>query len=147
MEQERFIELLREKKLKVTGQRLLVLEIMAGRPGEHLTVEEIHALASVSHPEIGIATIYRTVQIFQELNLINKLSFDDGYARYELGEGTKTSSPRHHHAICRGCGKIISFEGDLLDTLEKALQERTGFRVIDHDVRCYGYCQECNRTS
>ena len=147
MEQERFIRLLRDKKLKVTSQRLLVLEIMAGHPGEHLTAEEIHALASETYPDIGIATIYRTVQVLWELKIINKLSFDDGFTRYELGESTETNSNPHHHAICRGCGRIISFEGNLLDTLEKALQERLGFRVTGHDVRCYGYCRECSEES
>lgn len=147
MEQERFKDLLREKKLKVTSQRLLVLEIMAGRPGEHLTAEEIYALAREMHPDIGIATIYRTVQVLQELQIIDKVSFGDGYARFELGGNHSKDKHRHHHAICQRCGQIISFEIDLFDTLEKVLFERNGFRVMDHDVTFYGLCQGCRENS
>lgn len=143
MDQERFKDLLREKNLKVTSQRLLVLEIMAVHPGEHLTVEEIHALARATHPDIGIATIYRSVQVLQELHIIDKVSFGDGYARYELGEGNCEDKPHHHHAICRDCGRIWSFEDDLLEAVEQALFERKGFQVLDHDVKFYGYCREC----
>lgn len=144
MNQDRFKVLLKEKGLKVTNQRLLVLEIMDGHPGEHLTVEEIYDLVRLSDPDIGLATIYRTVQMLEELHIIDKVSFDDGYTRYELGgmEG-KTSHHHHHHAICRQCGQVFSFEDDLLDALEKALYDRVGFTVVDHEVKLYGYCKEC----
>ena len=98
MEQERFKEVLRERGLKVTNQRLLVLETIAGHPGEHLTAEEIYELAKEQYPEIGLATIYRTVQVLVELNVIDKVSFDDGFVRYELGSA-KADSHHHHHAI------------------------------------------------
>ena len=84
--QDLFKEMLKEKGLKVTSQRLLVLEMMAEHPGEHLTAEQIYDLVRVQYPEIGLATIYRTVQVLVELHLIDKVSFDDGFARYELGE-------------------------------------------------------------
>ncbi|MCI8510660.1 MAG: transcriptional repressor, partial [Lachnospiraceae bacterium] len=84
MDEERVIALLKGRGLKVTGQRLLVLNIMAAHSDEHLTAEEIYDLAKISRPEIGLATIYRTVQVLLELHIINKVTFDDGYARYEL---------------------------------------------------------------
>ncbi|HIX15637.1 MAG TPA: transcriptional repressor [Candidatus Hungatella pullicola] len=143
MDQEVFKEMLREKGLKVTSQRLLVLEIMAGHPGEHLTAEDIYGLARQEDPEIGLATIYRTVQVLVELQVIDKVSFDDGYARYELGDSGDKSRHHHHHAICSRCGKVLSFEGDLLDTLEQALWDSRGFQVTDHEVKLYGYCREC----
>lgn len=85
MKQEIFKNMLREKGLKVTNQRMLVLELMAERPGQHLTAEEIYDLARQECPEIGLATIYRTVQVLVDLSVIDKVSFDDGFARYELG--------------------------------------------------------------
>lgn len=142
MKQDAFREMLKEKGLKVTQQRLLVLGIMAGHPGEHLTAEEIYDLAKQSCPEIGLATIYRTVQVLVELHIIDRVSFDDGYARYELGE-EKEAKHRHHHAICKSCGKVLSFEDDLLDALEAALYDRIGFTVADHEVKLFGYCKEC----
>ena len=143
MEQERFKEVLRERGLKVTNQRLLVLETIADHPGEHLTAEEIYELARDKYPEIGLATIYRTVQVLVDLNVIDKVSFDDGFVRYELGQNQEDSRHHHHHAICLRCGRVISFEGDLLETLEQALYDTLGFRVTDHEVKLTGYCREC----
>ena len=144
MEQEVFKELLRKKGLKVTKQRMLVLELMAKHPGEHLTAEDIHDLARQKYPDIGLATIYRTVQVLVDLSVIDKVSLDDGFARYELGSA-RGSGHHHHHAICSRCGKIISFKGDLLDTLEQALLDMSGFLVTDHEVKLYGYCRECRK--
>lgn len=145
MEQERFKEVLRGRGLKVTNQRLLVLETIADHPGEHLTAEEIYELTRDKSPEIGLATIYRTVQVLVDLQVIDKVSFDDGAVRYELGDTREVSRHHHHHAICQKCGKVISFEGDLLETLEQALYDTMGFTVTDHEVKLTGYCKECSK--
>lgn len=145
MNEEKVKELLRKKGLKVTTQRLLVLEIMVSHPGEHLTAEEIHDLAKKDCPEIGLATIYRTVQVLCDLQLVNKVTFDDGYARYELGGEVSGSGHRHHHAICTGCGRVFSLETDLLDLLEQQVFENIGFEVTDHEVKLYGVCRDCRR--
>ena len=82
--------LLRKAGLKVTNQRMMVLDIIASHPAEHLTAEEIYDLAKVNSPEIGLATIYRTVQVLLDLHVIDKVTFDDGFTRYELnGEGKR----------------------------------------------------------
>lgn len=141
MNQEDFKELLRGKGLKVTSQRLLVLQIMAEHPGEHLATEQIFDLVRKTNPEIGLATIYRTVQVLVDLHLIDKISFDDDVARYELR--SSNTKHHHHHAICLGCGEVFSFEDDLLENLEAAVEERLGFAVVDHEVKLYGYCRDC----
>ena len=69
--------LLRKAGLKVTNQRMMVLDIIASHPAEHLTAEEIYDLAKVNSPEIGLATIYRTVQVLLDLHIIDKVTFDD----------------------------------------------------------------------
>ncbi len=146
MNENTFKQKLKEKNLKVTEQRLLVLNLMAEHPGEHLTAEEIHALAKEKQPEIGLATIYRTLQVLVDLGLIDKLNLDDGFSRYELGQpsdGREGLRHHHHHAICKGCKTVFSFEEDLLDTLEQSLMERLGFAVTDHEVKLFGYCRSC----
>ena len=143
MEQERFKEALRERGLKVTSQRLQVLETIADHPGEHLTAEDIYELARVDHPEIGLATIYRTLQVLVDMHVIDRVSFDDGFVRYEMGEVGDDSRHHHHHAICQRCGAVFSFEGDLLETLEQALYDTIGFTVTDHEVKLIGYCRDC----
>ena len=143
MKKDLFKKMLKEKGLKLTGQRPLVLETMAEHPGEHLTAEEIFDLARRNYPEIGLATIYRTLQVLVELNVVDKISFDDGFARYELIEELDSERHHHHHAICIGCKTVISLEEDLLEALEQELMENLGFAVTDHEVKLYGYCKEC----
>lgn len=145
MNEEKVKDLLREKELKVTSQRLMVLNILSAHGDEHLTVEEIYDLAKEESPEIGLATIYRTVQVLLELHVIEKVTFDDGFARYELNGEETGSGHRHHHAICTQCGKVYSLETDLLDTLEKQVFESLGFEVTDHEVKLYGLCSACRR--
>ena len=145
MNEEKVKDLLREKGLKVTSQRLMVLNILSAHGHEHLTVEEIYDLAKEESPEIGLATIYRTVQVLLELHVIEKVTFDDGFARYELNGEETGSGHRHHHAICTQCGKVYSLETDLLDTLEKQVFESLGFEVTDHEVKLYGLCSACRR--
>lgn len=145
MNEEKVKDLLREKGLKVTSQRLMVLNILSDHGDEHLTVEEIYDLAKEESPEIGLATIYRTVQVLLELHVIEKVTFDDGFARYELNGEETGSGHRHHHAICTQCGKVYSLETDLLDTLEKQVFESLGFEVTDHEVKLYGLCSACRR--
>ena len=145
MNEEKVKDLLREKGLKVTSQRLMVLNILSAHGDEHLTVEEIYDLAKEESPEIGLATIYRTVQVLLELHVIEKVTFDDGFARYELNGEETGSGHRHHHAICTQCGKVYSLETNLLDTLEKQVFESLGFEVTDHEVKLYGLCSACRR--
>ena len=142
--QERFKKLLRENGLKVTSQRLMILEALIKRPDKHLTAEEIYELVKAENPDIGLATIYRTIQLLSELNLIDKLNLGDGQVRYEIGQLDKDHNiHHHHHLICLNCDKILTFEDDLLDQLEDTIEETMGFRVVDHEVKLFGYCSEC----
>ena len=109
VDREEFKQLLRDKGLKVTNQRLSVLEAIASCPEEHLTAEEIFALVKVDCPEIGLATVYRTIQLLNELHLIDRINFDDGFVRYEMGSApNREQKHHHHHLICMKCGKVIS---------------------------------------
>ncbi len=146
MSQEVFKNLLREKGLKITTQRLLVLEILATHRDKHLTAEEIYELAKIKYNDIGLATVYRTIQLLLELNLIDRINLDDGFVRYEIGRmNANVCKHHHHHLICLSCGKITSFEDDLLDSLEARIHNITGFQVVDHEVKLYGYCMDCKK--
>ena len=143
-DKEGFKTLLKSKGLKITNQRLLVLEALAACPDRHLTAEEIYGIVKADCPEIGLATVYRTIQLLLELHLIDRINLDDGCIRYEIGnEKESVKKHRHHHLICRKCGKVISFQDDLLEKLEDKIVETTGFEVVDHEVKLYGYCKEC----
>lgn len=79
--QDFFKNLLKANGLKVTNQRIAILEVLEDRPGEHLTAEEIYGFVKEKYPEIGLATVYRTIQMLSELEVIDKLNLDDGFAR------------------------------------------------------------------
>ena len=144
VDREEFKQLLKRKGLKVTNQRLLVLEAIASCPEEHLTAEEIYELVKLSYPEIGLATVYRTIQLLNELHLIDRINFDDGFVRYEMGSAHGHGQKHHHHhLICMKCGRVISFQDDLLEELEAKITATAGFRIVDHEVKLYGYCVEC----
>ena len=142
--QEDFKKILKEKGLKVTRQRLVVLEVLAGNAEEHLTAEEIYDRVKADNPDIGLATVYRTIQLLKELHLIDRINFDDGFVRYEMGTVSECEQKHHHHhLICMKCGKVISFRDDLLEELEDKITETTGFSIVNHEVKLYGFCKEC----
>ncbi|NLL00075.1 MAG: transcriptional repressor [Clostridiales bacterium] len=144
--QEQFKALLRTNGLKVTNQRIAILEVLNNRPGKHLTAEEIYDYVREEFPDIGLATVYRTIQLLSELNLIDKLNLDDGYVRYEIGsKNQEDSCHHHHHLICLECGSIYAFQDDLLENLENRIKETLGFEVSDHEVKLYGHCIACIR--
>ena len=141
---EDFKKLLKEKGLKVTRQRLVVLEVLAENPQEHLTAEEIYERVKVGNPDIGLATVYRTVQLLLELELIERINLDDGFVRYEIGDTQGREHHRHHHLICLRCGGVTAFQKDMLEALETGVQAALGFRVTDHEVKLYGICRNCS---
>ena len=144
--QESFKKKLKEKGLKVTNQRLLVLQVLAENKDRHLTAEDIYELVKEDYPEIGLATIYRTVQLLLEMQLVDRINLDDGCVRYEIGEALDgTGKHHHHHLICKTCGKVLPFKDDLLDELERHIEEETGFHVLDHELKFYGQCSECRK--
>ena len=137
-------EKLREKGLKVTNQRILILSVLEQNKGRHLTAEDIYELVTQEHPEIGLATVYRTIQLLWDMQLIDKINLDEGCVRYEIGHLLDGGSKHnHHHLICRTCNKIIPFDDDLLEEAERHIERTIGFHVLDHEVKFYGICREC----
>ncbi len=141
---ENFKKMLKEKGLKVTNQRLLVLEVLADHRDKHMTAEDIYELVKEDYPDIGLATIYRTVQLLREMQLVDRINLDDGCLRYEISDlFDGEAKHHHHHLICKTCGKVVPFEEDLLDELERLIEQETGFQVSDHELKFYGQCEEC----
>lgn len=133
-------EKLRQKEHKLTPQRRATLDVLIENKSEHLSTEDIYHLVKEKYPDIGLATIYRTLQLFDDYDIIKKLNFGDGCYRYELSEDKKH---QHHHLICLKCERVFEFDDDLLDKLEAKIKEERNFTVLDHMVKLYGYCREC----
>ena len=137
-------EQLKKKGYKFTPQRKAILEAIQERPGEHLSTEEIYDLVKVNFPEIGLATVYRTVQLLVELDILSKLNLDDGYVRYELSDHNEDQH-HHHHLICTECGKIIEVKEDMLDAIEAQIELKYSFLIKDHKLKFFGLCDTCQQ--
>ncbi|MGF7431537.1 Fur family transcriptional regulator [Thermoanaerobacterium thermosaccharolyticum] len=135
-------ESLKQKGFKLTTQRRAILDVIIENREKHLSSEEIYDLVKEKYPEIGLATVYRTLQLFDELGVIYKLNFDDGRSRYELYHN---EDHQHHHLICLKCGSVIEMEGDLLENLEEAIENTKNFQIVDHNVKFFGYCSKCKQ--
>jgi len=137
----RFKTVLKENGYKLTPQRKATLEVLLNNQGEHLSTEEIYTEVRKTHPEIGLATVYRTMLLLEDLGLLIKHNFEDGRNRYELSHPDEDHD--HHHLICLKCGRVSEVEEDLLGSLEEIVENKHGFKVINHKVKFYGHCSNC----
>ncbi len=132
---------LKNKGYKFTPQRRDILDVMLENDDKHLSTEEIYMMVKEKCPEIGLATVYRTLQLLERLGIIHRLNFDDGCSRYEMAEDSE--GHQHHHLVCVKCGKVEEVEEDLLEHLEREVEEKKGFIILDHRLKFFGYCKTC----
>lgn len=138
---ESICSLLRNRSYKLTPQRQTILQTFLEHVDRHLSAEEVYMLVKNQNPEIGLATVYRTLDILAEIGILLKNDFGDGRSRYEFSR--KDEHHHHHHLICLGCGNVSEFDDDLLESLEAVIIKRNHFKIMDHDLKFYGYCSEC----
>lgn len=134
-------ENLKSQGYKLTPQRRAILDIIVASEGNHLTAEEIYDLVKVDCPEIGLATVYRTIVLLEEMGVVSRLDLGDNISRYELVH--EEENHQHHHLICTKCSKVIEVEGDLLESLEQNIEEKYKFLIQNHSVKFFGICNEC----
>ena len=132
---------LRDGGLKITPQRLTILDVIIRAEGSHLTIEELYEMVKVVKPETGVATVYRTILLFEELGIVKKLDLNDGIYRYELNHEEEVHG--HHHLVCSACGKVEEVKDDLLDSVEQVIENEYKFRIKDHSLKFYGLCRDC----
>lgn len=132
---------LKKKGYKLTPQRRAIVDTIVECEGKHLTAEEIYDEVKKKCPEIGLATVYRTILLLEELDVVSRLHLNDGCSRYELVHSDETH--RHHHLICNICNSVMEVEDDLLEELEASIEENYGFEILDHSVKFYGICSNC----
>lgn len=134
---------LKKKGYKLTPQRRSIVDTIISNEGKHLTAEEIYDEVKKTCPEIGLATVYRTILLLEELGIISRLDLNDGCSRYEMVHSDETH--RHHHLICNICHSVSEVQDDLLDELESDIQKEYKFKILDHSVKFYGICDECQK--
>ena len=134
-------EALQDSGYKLTKQRKDILRVMIEHHDKHLSCDEIYRYVIDRNKDLGIATVYRTLQLFETLDIVYKINFDDGVSRYELNSGTEDH--QHHHLICLECGDVSEVKLDLLEALEHEIETSSNFTIVNHNVKFYGYCNDC----
>jgi len=129
---ETIIERCEAKGLRLTGQRRTIAAVLEGAQ-DHPDVEELYARASAVDPRISLATVYRTVKLFEEAGILEKLEFGDGRARYEDAE-----RDHHDHLIDIQSGEVIEFVDEEIEKLQERIAERLGYELRGHRLELYG---------
>ncbi len=143
MDLQQMKTVLRENGYKNTTQRDDMFRALEKHAGEHLSPEQLHAVLTEEGNHVGIATIYRTLQIFESLGIVNKLDFDDRAYRYEIVK--ENEDHMHHHLICQHCEGVTELHVDLLDKLEEIVETEYRFTITDHAVKIFGICAACQQ--
>ncbi|MBM9596074.1 Fur family transcriptional regulator [Roseitranquillus sediminis] len=118
--------------LRMTGQRRTIASVIEGSD-DHPDVEELHARATAADPRISLATVYRTVKLFEESGLLEKVDFGDGRARYEDAE-----RKHHDHLIDLHSGEVIEFVDEEIEALQEKIARKLGYRLKGHRLELYG---------
>jgi Fur family ferric uptake transcriptional regulator len=122
-----------DKGLKMTEQRRVIARVLSDAT-DHPDVEEVHRRAHTLDPRISIATVYRTVRLFEEANIIERHEFRDGRARYEEVD----ANHHHHHLINLKTGEVIEFESEQLEKLKRKICRDLGFEMVGERLELYG---------
>lgn len=132
--------ILRKKGMKYTEQRAVILEILF-EIDDHLNAEEIHRIVKEKYPQhnIGIATVYRTLNFLEEAELISSISFGSEGKKYE---GNQKS--HHDHLICTNCGAIVEFVDDEIEKRQERIAKENNFKITGHTMQLLGLCSKCN---
>ncbi|MDD2368216.1 MAG: Fur family transcriptional regulator [Sulfuricurvum sp.] len=138
-----FKQLLKVNGLKFTIQREVILEMLYNSD-EHLTPEGLHHLIQEKHPDLntGIATVYRTLSLLEDSEMVTSLSFGAQGKKYELG-----AKDHHDHIICTTCGSITEFVDEAIEERQKKITQELGFIMQEHSMQIYGICKNCQEQS
>lgn len=138
---EEFKKVLKTSGLKYTKQRESLLKLLYNNE-EHSTPDELYEALKEMDPNqnIGIATIYRTLNLLEESGMVTSISFGSAGKKFELA-----NKPHHDHMICKNCGKIIEFQDDTIEQRQLKIAKENGFKLTSHLMQLYGTCKDCQK--
>ena len=131
---------------RLTVPRQTILNVLS-KSKEHLSAEDIYLAVHRVYPGVGLATVYRTLELLTQMGLVFRFDFGDGKSRYELAEGPNTN--RHYHLVCTCCGRIISHselvdeEIKVLKQIEQTISKKYNFKISSHQIHFLGLCDKC----
>ena len=136
-EEKKLLDILREKGHRLTPQRMMVLEAIEASH-DHISAEEIHAVASVKYPYMNISTVYRTLELLKELGLVTETDLAGGRFLYHPAKNA-----HHHHLVCRKCGQVTDIDVSLFQSLKDDLADQYGFNAEFEHMAIFGICKNC----
>ncbi|ASM34883.1 transcriptional repressor [Campylobacter sp. RM12327] len=138
---DNFKKILKENGLKFTKQREILVKTLY-KSDEHFTPENIYLLIKEKYPELnlGIATVYRTLNLLEEAEMVTTITFGSQGKKFELA-----TKPHHDHMICKHCGLIIEFEDAAIEKRQIAIAKEHGFELTGHIMQLYGICKNCQK--
>jgi len=129
---DRIEKLCNEKGLRMTEQRRVIARVLS-MADDHPDAEELHRRASAEDPRISLATVYRTVRLFEEAGIIERHDFRDGRSRYE-----EAPEDHHDHLIDMNTGEVVEFVDEEIERLQEAIARKLGYKLVDHRLELYG---------
>lgn len=129
---------LRSGRYRVTPQREVVYEVLERSRGRPLNTEEIYRSCAESRSGMGLATVYRTLELFCDLGIAHHVHLHESSSYYEL-----TAEDHHHHLVCVGCGSVEPFRACLVGDMETMVRDEHDFLVTSHCLSLFGYCPDC----
>lgn len=135
----RIERLCQEKGLKMTEQRRVIARVLSDSD-DHPDVELLYQRATAIDPRISIATVYRTVRLFEEASILERHDFGEGRARYE-----EASEDHHDHLIDIDSGQVIEFKNEEIETLQREVAQRLGYKLVGHKLELYAVPKDRNK--
>jgi Fur family ferric uptake transcriptional regulator len=137
-----FKEIIKKNSMKYTRQRELILETLYNSQDSHFTPESLYLLIKEKYPKlnIGIATVYRTLNLLEESELAGSISFGIHGKKYEFGV-----KEHHDHIICKECGEILEFIDEEIETRQNEIVKKYGYKIISHNLQIFGICPTCQK--
>ncbi len=141
MSTHRSTDALQREGLKLTRPRRAILQVLADTP-DHLKVAEIHRRALAIDPGIGLASVYRTMDLLARLGLVRHVQMNHRHRHY-----APAADDHGHHLVCNGCGRVVEFSDCQVERLARTLARRTRFVIEGHSIELYGRCPACRRAA
>ncbi|AWL12136.1 Ferric uptake regulation protein [Saliniradius amylolyticus] len=127
---------LKKAGLKVTLPRIKILEILQDPQNQHISAEDVYKILLEQGEEIGLATVYRVLNQFDDAGLLDRHHFEGGKSVFEIGH-----KEHHDHLVCLKCGKVIEFEDDIIEQRQEEVAKSNNMKLTHHSLYLYGYCQ------
>lgn len=131
-----YIEKLKKNNIRMTSQRIAILEFLA-TDGNHPTANEIYQALKDKNPNMSIATVYNNLLFFKKTGILKEIPFGEGSNRYDL------TDTKHYHAVCENCGKVVDFDYQELEKINTIVENQINFKVLDHNFKVTGLCENC----